>query len=78
MVSVREVLNRIKWSGDLAAVEVWFVHRGAPNDIKMITGGNICRVGVSFLEVDGAMIPHHRIFRIVYQGRVVFERPAKK
>ena len=78
MASVRAVLNRIKWSGDLSAVEVWFVHRGAPNDVKMINGIDIGKVGASFLELEGSMIPHHRIFRIVYQGVVVFDRPPKK
>lgn len=74
MGSVREVLNKIRWAGDMDAVEIWFVHRGAPDDMKMVEGCEVSEVGRSFLLVGEAMIPHHRVFRIIYQGKVVFER----
>ena len=74
MVSVRSVLNKIKWSGDLSCVEMWYVHRGARDDKGVIQGCDVSEVGRSFLMVGESMIPHHRIFRIVYRGEVVFDR----
>ena len=74
MSSVREVLNKIRWTGDMAAVESWYVHRGAPEDMKRVCGCDVSEVGRSFLQVGESRIPHHRVFRFVYQGTVVFER----
>ena len=50
----REILNRIKWTGNkkLAEVEVWYVHRGAPNDRKMVEGHRILRLEPSFFILD--------------------------
>jgi uncharacterized protein (UPF0248 family) len=78
MVSVREILNKIRWSGDLGAVEVWYVHRGAPDNVKVIDGGSISDIDRSFLRINGSLIPHHRVFRIVYYGEVFFEREPRK
>ena len=77
MSSVREVLNKFRWTDDMDGVEIWFVHRGAPDDMKMVHGCNVSAVGRSFLQVGEAMIPHHRVFRIVYRGKVVFERKPR-
>ncbi len=77
MSSVREVLNKIRWTEDMEGVEIWFVHRGAPNDMKMVQGCGVSAVGRTFLQVGAAMIPHHRVFRIVYQGEVIFERKPR-
>lgn len=77
MSSVREVLNKIRWTEDMEGVEIWFVHRGAPNDMKMVQGCDVSAVGRTFLQVGAAMIPHHRVFRIVYQGEVIFERKPR-
>jgi uncharacterized protein (UPF0248 family) len=74
MGSVREVLNKIRWTGDMDTVEIWYVHRGAPEDMKMVHGCDVSEVGRSFLKVGESMIPHHRVFRIVDGGKVVFER----
>jgi uncharacterized protein (UPF0248 family) len=78
MVSIRDVLNKIKWSGDLDKVEVWYVHRGAPDDRMVVNGGSISDVGRSFLKVGNSLIPHHRVFRIIYHGKVVFDRRVRK
>ncbi|MBU0496625.1 MAG: DUF504 domain-containing protein [Candidatus Thermoplasmatota archaeon] len=77
MVSVREVLNKILWSGDFSSVEIWYVHRGAPNNVRVIKGTMIDDVGRSFIQIGDSMIPHHRVFRILYDNRVVFDRPPK-
>lgn len=71
---LRGVLNEIKWTKDLEKAEIWFVHRGAPNDNKIISGKDIVSIRKSFFDTTTASIPYHRIFKIVYEGKIVFER----
>lgn len=72
----REVLNKLKWTEgmDLEKAEIWYVHRGAPNDTKIISGADIKDLGRGFFDTDEATIPYHRIFRIVYEDKIIFER----
>jgi uncharacterized protein (UPF0248 family) len=72
----RDMLNELKWREDvdLAHAEIWYVHRGAPNDTKVISGKDIVSLEKSFMQTTTAMIPYHRIFRIVYKGDIVFTR----
>ena len=72
----REILNELKWRNDrnLSEAEIWYVHRGAPNDTKIISGDEICALERSFMVLDEASIPFHRIFKIIYDDRVIFER----
>ncbi|MBU2617788.1 MAG: DUF504 domain-containing protein [Euryarchaeota archaeon] len=96
----REILNEIKWRGlDLSRCEIYYVHRGAPNDTKIVRGDEI-EIGHSFFTFKGAkapldspeagswgskekrsfssvMIPYHRIFRITYEGRAIYERELR-
>jgi uncharacterized protein (UPF0248 family) len=76
MPSPRDILNGLKWREgfDLAKAEIWYVHRGAPNDTKIVSGGNIVALERSFMNTIDAMIPYHRIFKIVYESKVIFER----
>ncbi|MCK5459365.1 MAG: DUF504 domain-containing protein, partial [Thermoplasmatales archaeon] len=50
------------------------VHRGAPNDIKIISGKDIVRIEKSSLDTTTATIPYHRIFKVVYDNEIVFKR----
>ena len=74
MYFVRDILNKIKWTKDLNKVTIWYVHRGALGDIKMISGDEIISIGRSFLETSTAMIPYHRITKILYEDEVLFNR----
>jgi uncharacterized protein len=74
MPNVRNILNEIKWTKDLNTVEIWYIHRGAVNNTKIITGEEIIDIGRSFLETATATIPYHRITKILYQGIIVFDR----
>jgi len=74
MLFVRDVLNKIKWTKDLKRVTIWYVHRGAPHNMKMISGDEIMRIGRSFLETTTATIPYHRIIKILYGAEIVFNR----
>jgi uncharacterized protein (UPF0248 family) len=75
----RKVLNKLRWSKDtdLKKAEIWYVHRGAPNDTKIISGSEITDLGSSFFGTEEATIPYHRIFKIIYQDEVIFERRKK-
>jgi uncharacterized protein (UPF0248 family) len=76
----REILNELKWREDrnLSKAEIWYVHRGSPNDTKIITGGEILDLEHSFMVLEEASIPYHRIFKIVYDFKVIFEREKKR
>jgi uncharacterized protein (UPF0248 family) len=74
MRSIRDILNEIKWTKDLKQVTVWYIHRGAAGNIKYITGDQIMGIGKSFLQTSNAMIPFHRIVKIVLNSQTVFDR----
>ncbi|UCE38037.1 MAG: DUF504 domain-containing protein [Thermoplasmata archaeon] len=76
----REILNELKWREDrnLSSTEIWYVHRGAANDTKIVSGGEILDLEHSFMILEDASIPYHRIFKIVYEGEVIFEREKRK
>ena len=76
MTNPRDILNELKWKNDLDLdkAEIWYVHRGAPNDTKIITGKDILNLEKSFMKTTSAMIPYHRIFKIVYDDEVIFKR----
>lgn len=51
----REILNEIKWRGlDLSRCKIWYIHRGAPNDTKIVRGDEIEEIGHSFFTLKGA------------------------
>ena len=74
MFNPRVVLNKLKWCEDFIFddVEIWYVHRGAPDDTKIISGCDVTDLQRSFMGAVSAMIPYHRVFKIVY-----FERNPK-
>ena len=72
--NIRDILNEIKWTKNIERAEIWFIHRGAQNNTKIINGKEIVHIGKSFFEITTATIPYHRIFKIVYEGKVVFNR----
>jgi uncharacterized protein (UPF0248 family) len=75
----REILNELKWrkERDISKAEIWYVHRGAPNDTKIVTGNEILDLEHSFMVLADASIPYHRIFKIIYESKIIFERRAK-
>jgi uncharacterized protein (UPF0248 family) len=74
MSSIRDLLNEIKWTKDLNKTKIWYIHRGAIDDTKIISGSKIKAIGKSFIDTDTASIPFHRIFKIVYNKKVIFKR----
>jgi len=76
MPNLRNILNELKWRKkfDLDKAEIWYVHRGAPNNTKIIYGNEILSIERSFIETTTSMIPYHRIFKIIYKGEIIFKR----
>jgi len=78
----RDILNEIKWRFDLRKCKVYYIHRGAPGDMKIVEGSAIKSIDRSFLILEGVVddvyIPYHRIFRIDFEDQTIFERAARK
>lgn len=76
----RDMLNEIKWRFDLSKCRVYYIHRGAPGDAKVVEGSLIKTVDRAFLILEGVhevYIPYHRIFKIEYEGKPVYVRKTK-
>lgn len=75
----KEILNELKWRDDrdISKAEIWYIHRGAPNDTMIVTGEKIVDLEHSFMVLEEASIPYHRIFKIIYNKEVIFERKEK-
>ncbi len=77
----RLLLNEIKWRFDLARCRVYYVHRGAPGNMKIVEGKEIRDIERGFLTLKGdaqdVHIPYHRIFRIDFDDHILFEREIK-
>ena len=80
MPSAHEVLNELKWreDRDLTIAEIWYTHRGVPNDTMIIKGSEIIELQKSFMKLAEAMIPYHRILKIVYEGDVIWTKKSQK
>ena len=74
----RSVLNEIKWKGHrLSKCKVYYINRGSPGDIAMVEGSQIKDINKRFLVLEGipqeTCIPYHRITKIEYDNKIVFE-----
>ena len=76
MTNPKVILNKLKWGQNqsLEQAEIWYIHRGAPNDTKIISGKDVLKLEKSFMQTTSAMIPYHRIFKIIYAGKTIFKR----
>ncbi len=75
----RDILNKLKWGGGgIEGAKVTILHRGVPEDKRVITGDNILGLGHGFMRVvspEGEVdIPYHRIMRIEVGGQVKYEK----
>lgn len=79
----KDILNELKWRDDrdLSKAEIWYIHRGAPSDTKIISGRDITNLEHSYIVLSETpletRIPYHRIFKIYYNGKLIFEREKK-
>jgi hypothetical protein len=72
--NIRYILNDIQWTKDIEKVEIWIIHRGAENNMRKIQGKEIKTIKKSFFETTSTTIPYHRIFKILYEGEIIFNR----
>ena len=80
MVLIRDILNRILWHPEECADDyvILFIHRGAPNDVKMVSASSILHVNPQSFDFcigdDYGHIPFHRIVEIrdVKRDKVVW------
>lgn len=72
----REILNELKWRDDrdLAKAKVWYEHRGAESGHVVISGAEITELERGYFTTIQARIPIYKIFRIEYEGEIIFER----
>lgn len=70
-------MNELKWRENraLEKADIHYVHRGAPDDFRIMNGGDIIDLGRSFIKLEEAHIPYHRVFKVEYDGEVIFSRP---
>lgn len=76
MPTIRETLNRIKWTspGGLNDIEVVIVHRGVPEDRKIIKGEEIKDIAPRAMICEDAIIPYHRILCIRRGEEIIWSR----
>jgi uncharacterized protein (UPF0248 family) len=64
-----------------AKVKVWYADRGAPGDLSSVIGAEIARLDSQYIEVNRegrtTEIPYHRIRKILYAGKVVWEQGVR-
>jgi len=79
MPNPRDILNQLKWKPNtsLEKAEIYLLHRGAPQNTKIIYGKNIIKLEKTFMHTTKAIIPYHRIQKINYQRKTIFIRPNK-
>ena len=79
MNQIRDILNELKWrkNKNLDDVIIWYIHRGVPNNMKILSGKDIVSIDKTFIETEEAMIPHHRIIKIYLNDTILFERKRK-
>jgi len=76
-VSPRDVLNRLKWKEgeSLSDANIYYVSRGSPGDSANVRGAEIKRIESFGFELEsGTYIPYHRVCRIDYRGRTIFDK----
>lgn len=76
-VSPREVLNRLKWKeGEyLSEAVIHYVSRGCPDDSATAHGSDIENIEpFGFELISKSFIPWHRVYRIEYRGKIIFDK----
>ena len=77
-MGIREILNEMLWDPryDFSRVEIWYLHRtmDSRETVRVVQGDAVIRLGKSFIETQGGVIPYHRVRKIVYGTGVVLDR----
>ncbi|MEM2128100.1 MAG: RNA repair domain-containing protein [Candidatus Methanosuratincola sp.] len=83
MATIREMLNKIKWSsgGGLGGYGIVIVHRGSPGNRRVIRGEDVTDIAPRALICseggEEVVIPYHRVVALIRDGRVVWNRRVR-
>ncbi len=78
-----EELNRLKWTGKLPGAKITIIHRGAPDNQKLVLGGNITEIKKGhFMCLDDetgneTYIPMHRVLSIELEGKILWRKRGR-
>lgn len=77
----RDLFNEIKWRFNLSRCKIYYIHRGALGDVKIVEGSDIKKIDRSFLVLEGVVddvyIPYHRILRIEFNNHIIFDKERR-
>jgi len=73
---VRRILNEYKWreDRDFNLIEVHYIDRLNPRGYAILKGEDIEDMGSKFIFTKNGMIPYHRVIRILYEGKIIYEK----
>lgn len=73
---IRDILNEYRWrkDRDFSLIEIHYIDRLRPEGYALLKGEDIVDMGSKFIFTKRGMIPYHRIIRILYNGKVIYER----
>ena len=82
MPTIREVLNKIKWSQcKLDRTQITITHRGAPGNVKVIRGSSVKDVAPRALLIEEGgeevIIPYHRIKAIQIGEETIWKKRGR-
>ncbi len=79
MISIKNLLNKIKWDEkeNPKDYEIAYMDRILQQEIK-IKFNKISKIEENFMVVDEASIPLHRIVKVYKKGKLIWERKIKK
>ncbi len=73
---VRKILNEYKWreDRDFSLIEVHYIDRLNPRGYGVLRGDDIEDMGTKFIFTKNGMIPYHRVIRILYDGKIIYQK----
>ncbi|BDR93523.1 DUF504 domain-containing protein [Vulcanisaeta souniana] len=80
MVTIRDVLNKLKWTNQINNYIVVYVSRGSPNNEEVVELSRVIMIskdGFTYISNRGreTYIPYHRVIEIRHRdGTVIFHR----
>ncbi|MDH5807211.1 MAG: DUF504 domain-containing protein [Candidatus Methanomethylicaceae archaeon] len=77
MKTIRDILNKIKWTSGLEGIEIIIIHRGAPNNEKIIKGEEIKDIAPRAIICENLIIPYHRVICIKKNGIEIWRKCKK-
>ena len=73
----KNIINMILWHPhmQITETEITYIHRGLPENLKMINGDSITKLERGFLILkEGTQIPFHRIVKIIYNNKILWQK----